>query len=68
MDPIAQFKEVQKQGWAHFAPLEANTTPTAARLIEHAGVRAGQRVLDVACGTGVVAVSAARRGVKIEES
>ena len=64
MDPIAQFKEVQKQGWAHFAPLEANTTPTAARLIEHAGVRAGQRVLDVACGTGVVAVSAARRGAQ----
>jgi len=65
MDAITQFKEAQKQGWAHFAPLEANTTPEAARLVKHAGVRAGQRVLDVACGTGVVAVTAARLGARI---
>ena len=47
MDPLAQFKEAQKQGWAHFVPLEVMTTPPAARLIRHARVRAGQRVLDV---------------------
>ena len=23
-DPITKFKEAQKQGWAHFAPLEAD--------------------------------------------
>src|SRR5438132_3824813 len=38
-DPIAKFKEAQKQGWAHFAPLEALTTPTAARLVKFAGIR-----------------------------
>ncbi len=65
MDALAQFKEAQKQGWAHFAPLEANTTPEAARLVKHAGVRPGQRVLDVACGTGVVAVTAARFGARV---
>jgi len=25
-DAIAKFKETQKQGWAHFAPLESVTT------------------------------------------
>ena len=64
-DPIAKFKEAQKQGWAHFAPLEARTTPAAARLVKFAGVGAGQRALDVACGTGVVAITAARLGAKV---
>ena len=61
-DSFAQFKQNQKASWAHFAPLEAVTTPTAARLVEWAGVQPGQRLLDVACGTGVAAVTAARRG------
>jgi SAM-dependent methyltransferase len=65
MDPLTQFKNTQKQGWAHFAPLEAFTTPPAARLVRHARVGAGQRVLDVACGTGVVAVTAARAGARV---
>ena len=65
MDPLQQFKESQKQGWSHFAPLESITTVTAARLVKHAGIRPGQRVLDVACGTGVVAVTAARLGAKV---
>src|SRR5215472_13716259 len=35
--------------------------PWAEDLLEMAGVRPGQRVLDIACGTGVVARTAARR-------
>ena len=35
--------------------------PRAEELVEVAGVRPGQRVLDIACGTGVVARTAARR-------
>jgi SAM-dependent methyltransferase len=64
-DPFESFKATQKAGWAHFAPLEALTTSAAAKLAKHARVRAGQRVLDVGCGTGVVAVTAARRGARV---
>src|SRR2546430_4189144 len=64
-DPIAKFKEAQRQGWKHFAPLEGLTTPVAARLVKFANVRAGQNVLDVGCGTGVVAITAARIGAHV---
>jgi SAM-dependent methyltransferase len=65
MDPFESFKAAQKQGWSHFAPLEALTTPVAAQLVKHAKVHSGQRVLDVGCGTGVVAVTAARSGARV---
>jgi SAM-dependent methyltransferase len=65
MDPFESFKAMQKQGWAHFAPLEAITTAPAAQLVKRAGIRRGMRVLDVACGTGVVSVTAARLGARV---
>jgi SAM-dependent methyltransferase len=65
VDPFESFKAAQKVGWAHFAPLEAYTASAAAQLVKHAKVHPGQRVLDVGCGTGVVAVTAARRGAHV---
>jgi SAM-dependent methyltransferase len=65
MDPFESFKAAQKKGWAHFALLELQTTPCAAQLVKRAGVRPGQKVLDVCCGTGVVSVTAARLGAKV---
>jgi ubiquinone/menaquinone biosynthesis C-methylase UbiE len=65
-DPFAAFKAAQREGWALFAPLETSTTPTAAALVQFAGVSATDRVLDVACGTGVVAVTAARAGAHVQ--
>jgi len=64
-DPLETFKAAQRAGWAHFTPLQAITTEPAAQLVKFAGIRSGQRVLDVACGTGVVSVTAARLGAKV---
>jgi SAM-dependent methyltransferase len=64
-DPFAKLKAVQREGWALFSPLATTTTPAAAMLVSFAGVKSGQQVLDVACGTGVVAVTAAQVGAKV---
>lgn len=64
-DPFAQLKAIQREGWSLFAPLEAVTTATAAELVKHAHIRPGQFVLDVGCGTGVAALTAARAGAKV---
>jgi len=66
MDGLAQLKETQKEGWKHFAPLETVTTPSAARLVSFAAISPGSRVLDVGCGTGVVAITAARLGARVD--
>jgi SAM-dependent methyltransferase len=64
-DVIANFKAAQRAGWAHFAPLQALTTEPAGQLVRFADIQRGDQVLDVACGTGVVAVTAARRGAAV---
>ena len=65
MDVIAQFKQGQKKAWSTFAPTEIYTCQPAARLVAFARVQPDQRVLDVGCGTGVVALAAARTGARV---
>lgn len=64
-DSFTQFKANQRESWAHFAPLEVFTTAPAGCLVEFAQVKAGEKVLDVACGTGVVAITASRLGADV---
>jgi ubiquinone/menaquinone biosynthesis C-methylase UbiE len=65
MDPINQFKENQKLAWSTFSLLEHITGAVAPRLVKFANVTSGAQVLDVGCGTGVVALTAARVGAQV---
>jgi len=66
-DPIAEFKARQREVWAlgSFADVATFTTQVAGHLVRCAGIRPGQKVLDVGSGTGVVAITAAQRGATV---
>ena len=64
-DSFIEFKNLQREMWSSFAPTAALTTPVAGHLVDFASVGAGEKVLDVGCGTGVAAVSAAMRGATV---
>jgi ubiquinone/menaquinone biosynthesis C-methylase UbiE len=51
--------------WGGFTIWESTTTANVPTLVKAAGVRAGQRVLDVGTGTGVAAITAARAGAHV---
>src|SRR5882762_8838059 len=64
-DPFAELKKRQREMWASFAPTAMFTTPVAGHLVKFAGIHAGEAVLDVGTGTGVVAITAARAGARV---
>jgi len=66
MTKIEELKEKAKVGWASFISFEALTSTAAPKLVKFSGVRQGMKLLDVACGTGVVALTASRQGVEVE--
>jgi SAM-dependent methyltransferase len=65
-DPFSGFKQRQREMWASFAPTALFTTPVAAQLVKFAQIAPGERLLDVATGTGVVAITAARAGAHVQ--
>ena len=65
MTPLEQMKEKAKTVWSDFASMENFTGMAAPQLVKFANINANDRVLDVACGTGVVALTAARSGASV---
>lgn len=64
-DELKNYKEIQKASWGLFAPLELLTTLVAPKLIQFSGIKPHAHILDVGCGTGVTAITAARIGAKV---
>lgn len=64
---LEQFKQGQRQAWAagDYRPVGRMLVPAADTLVERTGVSPGDRVLDVATGSGSVAVAAARAGADV---
>ena len=61
-------KDNAKKMWSTFAAFETVTGLAAPELVRFAGVQKGDSVVDVGCGTGVVAVTAAQVGAKVSAS
>ncbi|MBJ7458629.1 MAG: class I SAM-dependent methyltransferase, partial [Thermoleophilaceae bacterium] len=61
---VAAFKEGQKTVWSlgEFADIAAMIRPASETIMDKAGVAGGDTLLDVACGTGNLAIPAAERG------
>lgn len=61
-----QFKAMQREVWAGFGANEGFTTFVAGELVAFARIVPGESVLDVACGTGVAGITAARAGARVK--
>jgi SAM-dependent methyltransferase len=59
-----ELRDKQQQVWSSgdYNKIAHITVPVSEHLVEHVGIAPGERVLDVATGTGHVALAAARRG------
>jgi ubiquinone/menaquinone biosynthesis C-methylase UbiE len=64
---VAAFKEGQKTVWSlgEFADIAFMIRSASDTVIEKAGVSSGDKLLDVACGTGNLAIPAAQRGANV---
>lgn len=66
-ESFEEFKGKQREVWSqgNFGDVAVFTAQVSGHLVRFAGIRAGQRVLDVGTGTGVAAITAARLGATV---
>src|ERR1700720_2317151 len=64
---ITQLKQRMRTTWmtGDFGKIAKYTAETAAEFVDRLGLRSGMNVLDVACGTGNLAIPAARSGARV---
>jgi SAM-dependent methyltransferase len=65
--PLEQLKKNARAAWAagdYPAIARRQLWPVGERIVQHVGVRSGEDVLDVACGTGNAALRAAAAGAR----
>jgi SAM-dependent methyltransferase len=70
-NPSPELKQKHRKMWAsgdYPSMVETFLTPLGPRLVEFAGIGAGQRVLDVAAGTGNASIPAAQTGAEVVAS
>lgn len=69
--PSPELRQKHRKMWAsgdYPSMVETFLTPLGPRLVEFAGIGAGQRVLDVAAGTGNASIPAAQTGAEVVAS
>src|SRR5215210_6225139 len=69
--PDLELKGRHRKMWAsgdYPSMVETFLLPLGPRLVDAAGIESGQRVLDVAAGTGNAAIRAAERGASVVAS
>lgn len=68
-DEVARLKRSMRDAWnvtgAGYQEIALGLQPAAEHLLEFAGIGAGMRVLDIATGTGITAIAAAKRGATV---
>jgi SAM-dependent methyltransferase len=66
-DSLLDLKQKSKVAWAlgDYRKIATDSLPVSAHLIRSTQVRPGESVLDVACGTGVTAITARRAGSNV---
>lgn len=64
---LAQFKQAQRNAWSDgdYRPVGRLLAEAASTLVKAAGIASGQQVLDVATGSGNVAIAAAQAGATV---
>ena len=70
-NPSPELKQKHRKMWAsgdYPSMVETFLTPLGPRLVEAAGIGSGQRVLDVAAGTGNASIPAAQAGADVVAS